>query len=272
MAETILDQIVRTKRREVEAAARAVPLEELKRRGAALPAPRDFYAAVTRRPGINLIAEIKKASPSAGLIRADFDPARIAGIYRDCGAAALSVLTDRTYFSGDLAHVAAVRAACALPVLRKDFIIDGYQVHESRAAEADAILLIADVLDPAEIAALARLSFELGMATLIEVHGEGRLADVTALVSDERHILLGINNRDLHTQRTDLRTTLNLARRVPPGTPYVAESGLRTRDDVQAMGDAGACAVLIGETFMRAADIAAEVRSIMGRTSREAPR
>lgn len=268
MSATILDEIVETKRGEVAASRKAVPLDTLTRAAASAPPARDFYAVVTSGPSIRLIAEIKKSSPSAGLIRADFDPVSIARIYRDCGAAALSVLTDRTYFSGDLSHVAAVRQCCDLPVLRKDFIIESYQVYESRAAQADAILLIADVLSPRSLGELARLTNELGMSTLIEVHDADRLADALPLLSRERRTLLGINNRDLRVQCTNLQTTLGLAQRLPDGTPFVAESGIRTHDDVLEMRRAGACAVLIGETFMRAADIAAEVRSVMGEADR----
>lgn len=263
MGGTILDRIVETKRREVAEARAARPLAALWAELPSAPRVRDFYGAVTRPGDIRLIAEIKKASPSAGLIRPDFDPVEIARIYEGAGAAALSVLTDRTYFQGELSYIVNVRRACGLPVLRKDFILDEYQVFEARAAGADAILLIAEILDAGQIAAFSDRAAELGMATLIETHDPAHIDMIRPLVSPARRTLLGINNRDLHAQSTDLRTTERAAGRLPPGTPIVAESGIRTRDDVRAMKAAGACAVLIGETFMRAADIGAKVRELL---------
>lgn len=264
MPGTILDRIVETKRREVAESQAARPLASITAELARASPARDFYGAIARSADIALIAEIKKASPSAGLIRADFDPASIAQIYEASGAAALSVLTDRTYFQGELAYIAAVRHVVELPVLRKDFIIEAYQVYEARAAEADAILLIADILEPEQLEALAGISCELGMATLIELHDPVHVASVSRLISEQRRTILGINNRDLHAQRTDLRTTTQVSKLVPAGTPIVAESGIKTREDVLTMQQAGACAVLIGETFMRASDIGAKVRELMG--------
>jgi len=211
----------------------------------------------------HLIAEIKKSSPSAGLIRPDFDPLAIARAYAASGAAALSVLTDRTYFSGDLSFIDSVKRVVALPVLRKDFIVDEYQIHESRAAGADAILLIAAILTAPQIESCAALAERLGMTTLIEVHDEEELSAVQRLLDPRRRILVGINNRNLATQTIDLSTTARLAARLPPGTPFVAESGLKTRDDVRAVRCAGACAVLIGESLLRADNIAAAVREIL---------
>jgi indole-3-glycerol phosphate synthase len=262
---TILDEIVRTKRVEVEQARLARPAAELGRRAGAAAPPRDFYAAVTGvGSGVRLIAEIKKSSPSAGLIREDFDPVAIARIYESCGAAAVSVLTDRAYFGGELSFVERVKQSVALPVLRKDFVIDEYQVFESRAAGADAILLIAAILSPAQIDEFSRQAAALGMASLIEVHDANELEAIRHLIRPDRRTVLGINNRDLHRQRVDLETTERLARTLPLGTPFVAESGIRTHADVQRLASAGAAALLIGETFMRAADIAAKVRDVMG--------
>ncbi|MFH1419650.1 MAG: indole-3-glycerol phosphate synthase TrpC [Planctomycetota bacterium] len=262
---TILASIVETKRVEVAAARRDRPVEEVEAAARAAPAPRDFYAAVTAPTGpIGLIAEIKKASPSAGLIRRDFDPVVIARIYERSGAAALSVLTDETYFSGRLAYVQTVKDVVSLPILRKDFIVDSYQVFESRAAGADAILLITEVLSVETIASFISIAGELGMAALLEVHDAEQLENVRGLISAHRRVILGINNRDLHRQRTDLRTTEDLAPRLSSGTPFVAESGIKTRSDVLRLQRAGATALLIGETFMRAADIGAKVRELMG--------
>jgi indole-3-glycerol phosphate synthase len=263
---TILEKIIDTKHREVEKAKRARPQPRLQDEIARAKAPRDFYGRVSAaRPSIRLIAEIKKASPSAGLIRPDFDAVAIAGAYESCGAAALSVLTDRTYFSGDLSLIAAVKGASSLPVLRKDFIVDEYQVLESRAGGADAILLIAGVLSPGQIRAYSALADDLGMTSLVEVHNIERLRGVRDLIDPQHRVILGINNRDLHTQTTDIRTTLRLAGELTPGTPFVSESGIKTRADVLLLQGVGATALLIGETFMRAANIGAKVRELMGR-------
>lgn len=265
MTGTILEKIVEAKRREVARAKRARPLAELDAAIDDATAPRDFYGqVVVTGPDIRLIAEIKKASPSAGLIRSEFDPVAIARTYEACGAAALSVLTDRTYFSGELSFIKAVKQAVSLPVLRKDFLIDEYQVFESRAAGADAILLIAEILAPAQIRAWSTLACGLSMASLVEVHDVERLRDVRALVGPARRVLLGVNNRDLGTQTIDIRTTQRLARELGPDVPFVSESGIKTRDDVQRLRSAGATAVLIGETFMRAPDIGVKVRELLG--------
>ncbi len=216
------------------------------------------------RSRIRLIAEIKKSSPSAGLIRDDFDPVAIAAIYERCGAAALSVLTDRSYFGGDPSFVQQVKQAVALPVLRKDFIIDEYQVLESRAAGADAVLLIAAILTPDQIDAYGLRAAALGMASLIEVHDGSELEAVRHLIRPDRRTILGINNRDLRRQRVDLETTIRLSAAVPPGAPFVAESGIKSQADVQRLASSGAAALLIGETFMRAPDIVARVREVMG--------
>ncbi len=262
---TILASIVETKRAEVAAARRDRSVAEIEDAAKATPAPRDFYAAVTAHAGpIGLIAEIKKASPSAGLIRRDFDPIAIARIYEGSGADALSVLTDETYFSGQLSYVQAVKDAVSRPVLRKDFLVDAFQVFESRAAGADAILLIAEILSVETIASFISIAHELGMAVLLEVHDAEQLANVRGLISADRRVILGINNRDLHRQRTDLQTTVDLAPSLPAGTPFVTESGIKTRSDVWQLQNAGAAALLIGETFMRSADISAKVRELMG--------
>lgn len=263
---TILDAIIETKRTEVAAAKAARPIEELRAAAADTPRPRNLYAALAARPrlGVHLIAEIKKASPSAGLIRPDFDPVAIARLYHEAGASALSVLTDRTYFQGDPAFIAPVREAVPLPVLRKDFVVDEYQIYEARAIGADAILLIASVLDPRHMLDLLILATELGMTTLVEVHELDELLQYRSIVGfpHRRYSLLGINNRDLRTQTTDVNHFARLAEFAEDDTLLVAESGIKTRADVQRLAAAGARALLIGETFMREPDITAKVREL----------
>ncbi|MBN1490016.1 MAG: indole-3-glycerol phosphate synthase TrpC [Phycisphaerae bacterium] len=264
---TILDQIVETKRAEVAAAKADRPIEDLRAACAELPRPRNFYAAMAAEPprGVHLIAEIKKASPSAGLIRPDFDPVAIARTYYAAGASALSVLTDKTYFQGDLRFIEQVRDAVPLPVLRKDFIIDEYQVYEARAAGADAILLISEVLTPQEVMDLLIRAAELHLTTLVEVHDADTLLQLRSVIGfpHRRYNLLGINNRDLRVQRTDINTFVRLAELAEAGTLLVAESGIKTNADVRRLVDAGANALLIGETFMRADDIGAKVRELI---------
>ena len=264
----VLDEILANKREEVERARREQPLETLKSMpGYALPR-RNFYGAVTvPRPGRpNLIAEIKRASPSAGLIREDFDPATIAEQYAAANADAISVLTDAKYFGGALGFIDQVKAAVGLPVLRKDFLLDPYQVYESRAHGADAVLLIGEAMETARLIELVGLAQELGLCVLLEVHARDTLLN-TLLALDgptRSKLLLGINNRDLQAQQTDLAITERLADLVPPGTPIVAESGIKTRQDVERMHAAGARALLVGETLMRSADPTAAVRQLFG--------
>ena len=263
MTGTILEKIVETKRREVAEAKRTRSPEAVRAAAANAPPPRDFYGAVTAGGrGIRLIGEIKKASPSAGLIRADFDPAGLARTYADAGAAALSVLTDRTYFGAELCFVEQVKAAVPLPVLRKDFIVDEYQVLETRAAGSDAILLIVALLTPAQLQAWSRNACELGMTTLIEVHAPDEFQLIRELIGPQQRTILGINNRELGTQTIDLAATERIAAGLPRGTPFVSESGIRTRQDVVRMQTAGASALLIGETFMRSPDVGAKVREL----------
>jgi indole-3-glycerol phosphate synthase len=257
---TILEKIVATKHVEVREAVAAHPVGTLKARIARNAPPRDFYSAIAgRAKRVALIAEIKKASPSAGLIRRDFDPVEIARVYAAHGAAGLSVLTDRRYFQGELGFLEKVKDAVELPVLRKDFIVDEYQIYESRAAGADAVLLIAAALDDGQIDAWSRLAYSLGMASLIEVHDADELGIVMPLISPQRRTILGINNRDLKVQRVDLDTTRRLAGLLPAGMPFVSESGIKTRDDIATVAQCGARAVLMGEVFMREADIGAKM-------------
>ncbi len=266
---TILDRILASKRKELAGAKERRPLASLRAAIERVDPPRDFCGAVSTPStyGVQLIAEIKKASPSAGLIVADFDPARIARAYDDHGAAAISVLTDETYFQGRLEFIQVVKEAVPLPVLRKDFLIDEYQVFESRAAGADAVLLIAEVLGAARAAELARVAGHLELAVLVEVHTEEHLSallDALGPPGPDRY-LLGINNRDLTAQRTDLATMERLAAHLPAGTPFVAESGLATREDVLQAQRAGACAILVGESLLRADDIGSQIDTLLGR-------
>jgi len=265
---TILDQIVETKRAELVCRQQARPLADVRQAAAAVPPPRDFYAALAAEParGVHLIAEIKRKSPSAGLIRPDFDLLAIARSYRAAGASAVSVLTDEPYFDGRLDFIEQVKAAIPLPILRKDFLIDAYQIYESRAAGADAVLLIGEVLEPALLAELADLAFTLGMSSLIEVHSLETWSQLQRVIRfpNDRRSLLGINNRNLTIQKTDLATTERLAGMVPTGTLLVSESGIACAADVQRLVRAGARALLVGETLMRATDIEAAVTELFG--------
>ena len=263
---TILAEILAHKRVEVEQARRAQPLAELQAlAGYHLPR-RNFYGAVAapHRRGPNVIAEIKRASPSAGLLRADFDPVRIAEQYAAGGADALSVLTDQRFFGGHLDYLGQVKAAVGLPVLRKDFLIDPYQVHESRAYGADAVLVIMEAVDRRTAAELVALARELELGVLLEVHTRAALLAVQDMLPGAQRVgvLLGINNRDLETQRVDLATVEQLAPLVAPGWPLVAESGMKSADDLARMHAAGARAVLVGELLMRSGDPTRTLRDL----------
>jgi indole-3-glycerol phosphate synthase len=249
----ILSRIVAVKHQEVAAARRARDVAALRRAAEAAGAPRDFVGALQARVAAGsaaVIAEIKKASPSKGVLRADFCPAEIAASYQRHGAAALSVLTDTTFFHGSADALAAARSASALPALRKDFVVDPWQVVESRAIGADAILLIAAVLDDAQMADFESAAIALGMGVLVEVHDERELDRALRL----RTPLIGINNRNLRTFEVSLETTLAMLPLVPPGRLVVTESGILAPGDVRRMRAAGVQAFLVGEAFMRAAD------------------
>jgi indole-3-glycerol phosphate synthase len=260
MTATILDEIVASKRHEVATARRRLPLDELEAQAALAPLVRDFHAALAGPGPIQLIAEVKKASPSAQVIRADFDPVAIARIYQEHGAAGLSVLTDAPYFQGHLAHLARVRAAVAIPLLRKDFLIDDYQVVEARLAGADAVLLIAEILDDAMLVRLQERARQLGMAALVEFHDPVNLPRVLAVGAD----LVGINNRDLKSFVTDIDHTLRLRDQIPPEIVLLSESGIRNRNDVARLEAAGVSAILVGESLMRAPDIGLAVERLLG--------
>jgi indole-3-glycerol phosphate synthase len=249
----ILDKIIADKKCEVEERKTKTSLDELKERIASIPRCRNFYKSVTRPSsrGINVIAEIKKASPSAGLIREDFDPVAIAKIYEKCGANAISVLTDEKYFQGRLDYVKQVHDAVDLPVLRKDFIIDLWQVYESRAAGADAILLIAEALTPADLTDFMIAAAELTLTVLLEVHNADTLLKVRSLIGFpiRGYSVLGINNRDLTTMQVDLNTTSRLAGLLDNTNELVAESGVKTKSDVEKLKKVGVKAVIIGQTL-----------------------
>jgi indole-3-glycerol phosphate synthase len=254
---TILERILEVKRGEIAAAKRLTPESELEAKIAEGPPPRDFVAALkAKNPAV--IAEIKKASPSRGVLRESFDPAAIAASYARAGAACLSVLTDRQFFQGAPQHLAAARAACPLPALRKDFMIDPYQVLESRALGADCILVIAACLAHDAMAELEETAHALGMAVLVEVHDAGELEAALHL----RTPLIGINNRDLRTFETRLETTLGLLDRIPPGRIAVTESGVAAPADVARLREAGVRAFLVGEAFMRSSDPGAALRAL----------
>lgn len=247
----ILTRILAVKREEVAAAKARKTLEELRAEASNQPPPRDFTGAIRRKIAAGqpaVIAELKKASPSKGVLRADFRPEEIAADYETHGAACLSVLTDRVFFQGGPEILRAARAACALPVLRKDFIVDIYQIAEARAMGADAVLLIAAALDAETLREFETAARELGLAVLVETRDSEELEAALRLETP----LIGINNRDLRTFRVDTQTTLDLLPAIPPGRLTVTESGILTPDDVQRMRRAGVNVFLVGEAFMRA--------------------
>ena len=257
---TILDRIVATKREEVARAKAAVSESRLRERLAGAPPERDFLAALSRPGPIRLIAEVKKASPSKGVIRADFDPVAIARTYQAHGAACLSVLTDEPYFQGSLEYLRRVREAVDLPVLRKDFVIDPYQVLEARAAGADAVLLIAECLDDAALGSLHDAIVALGMTPLVELYEPENLPRVLATGAR----LIGINNRNLRTFEVDLEHTLRMRAAIPPDRVVVGESGIRTAADAGRLQSAGVQAMLVGESLMASVDVGAAVDQLLG--------
>jgi indole-3-glycerol phosphate synthase len=261
----MLARIVATKQEEV--AALAPRRAALRGAAEAAPAPRPFEAALRAGPNVGLIAEIKRRSPSAGPIRPELAVAEVARAYAAAGAAALSVLTDREYFGGSLEDLAAAREAVALPILRKDFVVDEAQIWEARAAGADAVLLIVRILDDARLRELHALARGLGLGVLVEVHDRAELE--RALAAGAR--VVGVNNRDLDTFRTDLDVTLSLSGSLPAADVLVAESGIRGPEDVDRLAAAGVDAVLVGESLMRSPDVEAAARALASRP-RGAPR
>ncbi len=259
----ILKRILRRKAEEVVERSRALPLRELSARVEQASPPRDFQGALREKIAAGkagVIAEIKRASPSRGILREVFDPAAIAASYEAGGAACLSVLTDRDFFQGDDAHLRAARAACALPVLRKDFVIDAYQVYESRALGADCILLIVAALGDAQLTEYAGLAAHLDLDVLVEVHDAEELDRALALDIP----LIGINNRDLRTFETRIDITLDLLSSIHGDRRVITESGIHDREDVRRLQTAGVHAFLVGEAFMRAADPGSELKRLFG--------
>jgi indole-3-glycerol phosphate synthase len=255
----ILEKIIADKRFEVKLRQSQRSLEQLREDARSLPKCRNFYQAVSKRNqrGINVIAEVKKASPSAGIIRKDFDPVQIAKIYQQCGADAISVLTDEKYFQGKLEYVQQVKDAVDLPVLRKDFIVDIWQVYESRAAGADAILLIAEALNLSEMMDLMIAAAELTLTVLLEVHEADTLLSMRSLIGFPKkgYSLIGINNRDLATMNVDIKTVIRLADFIDNKSELVAESGIKTHADVEKLKSVGINAVLIGQTLCESLSI-----------------
>src|SRR5690349_5139026 len=257
---TILDEIVSTKREEIARAKERLPASELQRAIKDSPQVRDFFTPLAAGGSIKLIAEVKKASPSKGIIRKDFDPVQIALAYESAGATCLSVLTDEPYFQGSLDYLRQIRAAVTLPLLRKDFILDSYQLLEARAAGADAVLLIAECLDDCNLRKLHNEALELGMTPLVEFYDPENLPRVLAAGAQ----LIGVNNRDLRTFVTDLGHTVRLREQVPLDAVLVGESGIHTRADVLRLQEAGVDAMLVGESLMAQDNIAAAVRILLG--------
>jgi indole-3-glycerol phosphate synthase len=257
---SILNRIVAGKPSEIASAKARVSEAELERRAASLAPVRDFRAALERGNDVQVIAEVKKASPSAGVLRTGFDPMALARTYEQHGAACVSVLTDGPSFQGHISHLEQIRYAVSLPLLRKDFLIDRYQLLEARVAGADAVLLIAEILDDTALARLLREAADLGLQALVELYDRANLPRVL----DSGAQLIGINNRDLQTFVTRLEHTLELATAVPPAVCLVSESGIRTRADLDRLKAHGVRAVLVGETLMRAADVGQKLDELRG--------
>jgi indole-3-glycerol phosphate synthase len=257
----ILDEIVETKRREVDGRKALRPLAALEKMIAGRPPTRNFKAALDADAGCAIIAEVKRRSPSRGVLRTDFDPIRIALEYESHGAAAVSVLTDEIFFGGSDADLTAVKDAITLPVLRKEFIIDSYQVYETRAIGADALLLIAAILTEGQLREYRDLSAFLSLAVLVEVHTVEEMEKALAAGAE----IIGINNRDLKTFRTDLQTTLALAPLIPADRIAVSESGIRNRQDIETLTKAGIRAFLIGETLIAAPEIGPKLKELLGK-------
>lgn len=261
MADTILDKIVATKRNEIAALYQQGSLSEMEQRCQAAPAPLDFVAPLQLPGAIRLIAEVKKASPSKGLIRADFDPVRIAQQYAQAGASCLSVLTDRQYFQGDLAYLAAIRQAVQIPLLRKDFILDPIQIAEARSVGADAVLLIAECLTTPELQSLYQYTRSLGMHALIELYDETNLPAVL----DTGATLVGVNNRDLRTFEVDLMHVVRVKEQIPADRVVVAESGIYHAHEAKMLYEHGISAMLVGESLMRQPDVVLATQQLLGK-------
>lgn len=255
----MLSRIIEEKRKVVDAAKRAKPQGDLMKEIKSLSIKSSFKKNISRPHHINLIAEIKRASPSKGILRGDFNPVKIAITYQASGASAISVLTDERFFEGRLEYIPKVRENVSIPILRKDFFIDEYQIYETVASGAEAILLIPEILSMAEVAKFYNLATELGLDCLVEVHNEEDIEKALAIGAS----IIGINNRDLHTFKVDLGVTQRLIRLIPQNKAIVSESGIKSYEDIMFLKSLGVNAVLIGEVFMEADDIAMKMREIM---------
>ena len=257
---SILEKIVTHKLSEIASAQAARPLKDVAAAADSMSEPRDFLAALQNAAGIALIAEVKKASPSKGIIRVDFDPVTIAQTYADSGASCISVLTDQNFFQGHLDYLTAISKQVNLPLLRKDFIVDPYQVFEARAAGADAVLLIAECLEPDQLISLHKRIRALGMTPLVELYDAQNIEKVMA--ADP--VLVGVNNRDLNTFEVDLDHSVRVKQLLPPSVTFVSESGIYNRSDVEMLEKSGVDAMLVGESLMRADDIGGAVKTLLG--------
>lgn len=257
---TVLDRILEAKRKQVEQAMAKVPIEQLHEQLRLAPKAMSFSCAVKRTNGVRLIAELKRSSPSAGVIREQFEPLELLYLYEGSPASAISVLTDEHFFGGHIEHLRLAKMVTSKPVLRKDFILCEYQVVEARAYGADAVLLIVAALEAQRLSELISFAHELGMDALVEVHDERELD----LALSCGAIIIGINNRDLKTMQVDIATTLRLRKLIPSGIIVISESGIRCREDVRMLEDAGVDAILVGEALMRSKDPLAKMNELLG--------
>jgi len=254
----VLERIINNKRREVEERKKKLPLEILRRRISDLSS-RNFKKAISSIEKINIIAEIKRSSPSAGIILRDLDPSGVAKTYQENGASAISVLIDEKFFGGSLLDLAKVRKATSLPVLAKEFILDEYQIYEAKLLGADAILLIACILDKRRLSEFLNLTLRLNLDCVVEIHKEEEIDKIRDLPFD----IVGINNRDLKTFKVDLRTTFNLVEKIPPGKLVVSESGIKKREDIRRLREKGVGGFLIGESLLKSKDIGKKLREFL---------
>ena len=255
-----LERVAAIKRKEIDRRKASVSLEEMKERVSGLPSPRDFLESISKNGPMALITEIKQASPSAGVIQELSDIPRIARTYQSAGACAVSVLTEAHFFRGELSHLRQIKDVVSLPLLQKDFIIDPFQIYEGRVTGADAVLLIAAMLAPGQLRGFAELARGLGLVPLVEVHDEEDLNKILDLDLS----IIGVNNRNLKTLAVNLDTTFRLLEMIPPGRVIISESGIKSRQDVQRLQQAGVKAILVGEVLMRAPDPAAKIRELLG--------
>ena len=255
----ILDKIITAKKEEVAHLKRTMPLSELKKATRDLPSPRDFRDAISGKP-CSIIAEVKRRSPSKGVLREDFDHVKIASLYEENGATAISVLTDTEFFGGDKSYLANIKETVQIPLLRKDFIIDPYQIYETRRLNGDALLLIAGILEEEQLTEYIRLTESLGLSALVEVHS---MEDLDKALFAEASII-GINNRNLKKFSTDLKTSLDIAPHIPADNIIISESGIHTRDDIELLMNAGIHTFLIGETLMKSENIALKLKELLG--------